>query len=232
MPEFEIEVAADADVPGHASDATHNFATGSDLYVGYLTGGLGPAENLAFAARFRDIPIPRGARVHTAVVRLEAAASVATVVVNARIDGLLAGDSVTPTHAEFDGGTVLGVGHGRATANRTVSQVTWSGIVATTAGEDFDTPDIRDVCQEIFSHPEWVKGHAITLFIGDEDHESDQENWHYRSALRSGVGPRLLVSYSVSADPARIEVSLGAIPRRLEDVVGGRLRQMEPSQVE
>lgn len=217
--DIEILVAGDADVPIHVSDVAHIFATGSNLGVGYLlTAG---AQNLAFVARFQGVPIPRGAHIKSAIVRLEAASTLAEVAVNARIDGLLVGNSETPTHAEFDGGAVGAAGHGRNTNNRTRAQVAWTGIAATTAGVDFDTPDISLVVQEIISLPEWVEEGALTFFLGDEDHESDQEDDHYRLALRSGVAPRLIATFSVAAEPAVFEIKLGelaqTLPRRAAD---------------
>lgn len=213
MTDIEILVAGDSDVPIHHSDTAHQFLTGQDLVVGYVL--TAAVQNASFAARFQDVPIPRTARIRSAVIRLEAANSRADVVVNGRIDGLLAGNSDTPTHAEFDGGVVDAVGHGRLTNLRTRAQVAWSGIAATTGGADFDTLDISLVVQEIIAHPDWEEGNAMTFFLGDEDHESDQVDDHFRDALRSGVGPRLVVSFDVSADPARYEISLGALPQTL-----------------
>jgi hypothetical protein len=113
-----------------------------------------------------------------------------------------------------------------------VSQVAWTAIPATTAGEDFDTPDIRDVLQEIIGHEDWAAGNALTLFIGDEDHESDQEDDHFRNALRSGVGPRLIVTFSVSADPATYRVALGDVPPGLPKQVAETLHRGEQALVE
>lgn len=212
--DIEILVVGDSDVPLHFSDVAHQFLTGQNLAVGHSLGGIG-AENLGFAARFQGVPIPRQARIKSAVVRLEAATSLIDRIVNARIDGLLVPNSETPTHEEWDGGVVLAVGHGRQTNLRTRAQVLWTAIAATTDGVDFDTPDISLIVQEIITHPEWAEGNALTLFLGDEDHESDQVDSHLRDALRSGVGPRLIVSFDVSADPARYEISLGALPQTL-----------------
>ncbi len=227
--DIEILVAGDSDVPVHISEAFHVFVTGSDLSVGYLSAA---SQNLAFATRFQSVPIPRLVRIKSAVVRLEAATTQAEVVVNARIDGLLTGNSETPTHAEFDGGVIDAISHGRKTNLRTRAQVLWTGIAATTAGVDFDTPDISLIVQEIIGHPEWVEGNAMTLFLGDEDQESDQVNNHFRDALRSGVGPRLIVSFAISEDPAIYEVSLGAVPQGLVRVTAEALGKDTEAQVE
>lgn len=226
---IEILVAADSDVPLHASDADHAFLTGVNLGIGYL---VAAAKNVAFAARFQDIPIPRGARIRSAIVRLEAVTSQAEVVVSGRIDGLLVPNSSTPTHAQFDGGVVGATGHGRITNLRTRAQVLMTNIAATTAGVDFDTPDVSLVLQEIISLAEWVEGSALTLFIGDEDQESDAVDLHFRNALRSSVGPRLVVSFDVSADPARYEVSLGAVPQSLARLAAKKLQEATQAQVE
>jgi hypothetical protein len=227
--DIEILVAGDSDVPVHVSDGVHAFATGSNLSLGFLSI---PSANLAFAARFSSVPIPRQARIKSAVVRLEAASTEAEVIVNARIDGLLIANSETPTHAEFDGGVVGATSHGRITNLRTRAQVLWPGIAATTAGVDFDTPDLSLVAQEIISLPEWVEGSAMTFFIGDEDQESDQVGSHFRTALRSGVGPRLIVSFAVSADPAIYEVSLGEVPQTLPRLTAKKLQEDTQAQVE
>jgi hypothetical protein len=227
--DIEILVAADSDVPLHTSDAAHVFLTGQDLGIGYF---LAAAKNLAFAARFRDVPIPRGARIRSAIVRLEASTSQAEVKVRARIDGLLVANSSTPTHAEFDGGAVGATGHGRIINLRTRAQALWINIAATTAGVDFDTPDLSLVAQEIISLAEWVEGNALTLFIGDEDQESDAVDGHFRDALRSGVGPRLVVSFDVSTDPAIFQVSLGAMPQTLPRQTAEALKQDTQAQVE
>lgn len=229
MTDIEILIAADSDVPIHVSDSTHAFATGSNLSIGYF---LAASANLAFVARFRAVPIPRGARIRSAIVRLEAAATLAEVVVNARIDGLASGNSETPTHAEFDGGALGATSHGRSTNNRTSAQVAWSGIAAITNGVDFDTPDITAIIQEITSRSDWVEGNALTLFLGDEDQESDQENNHYRTALRSSVGPRLLITFTVSADLAIYEVSLGELPQIAMRVAAKKLQEATQAQVE
>lgn len=229
MSDIEILVAADSDVPVHVSEPAHAFVTGSNISIGYFSAA---SENLAFAARFRAVPIPRGARIRSAIVRIEAAATLADVVVNARIDGLASGNSETPTHAEFDGGSVGAVGHGRNINNRTRAQVAWSGVVAITNGVDFDTPDISLVLQELTSRADWTEGNALTVFIGDEDQESDQEDNHYRTALRTAVGPRLIATFTVSADPAVFEVKLGAVPQTLPRRAAEALRQDTEVQVE
>lgn len=231
MSDIEILVAGDSDVPIHFSDVVHLFLTGQNLAVGHVLGGIG-VENAGFAARFQGIPIPRRARIKSAVVRLEAANSQSEVVVNARIDGLLVANSDTPTHAEFDGGVIAAVSHGRSTNLRTRAQVLWTGIPATTDGVDFDTPDISLVIQEIVSLPDWVEGNALTLFLGDEDHESDQADGHLRDGLRSGVGPRLLVTFAISEDAAIFEVSLGEVPQTLGRVAAKKLQEGTQAQVE
>lgn len=228
--DIEILVVADSDVPAHVSEPGHVFATGVDISVGHLS--IAGAQNLAFAARFRAVPIPKGARIRSATLRLEAAATLAEVVVNARIDGLLTPNSETPTHAEFDGGVVGAVNHGRVTNLRTRAQALWSGIAATTNGVDFDTADFSLVIQEIISQREWVEGNAMTLFVGDEDQESDQDPNRFRTALRSGVGPRLIVSFATSEDPATYEVSLGAVPQGLARATAEALRRGTQAEVE
>lgn len=228
--DIEIEVAADADVPLHVSDPAHSFTTGGTVGFGYLTAAAG--TNLAFAARFQDVPIPRTARIRSAVIRLEPPGGIAEVVVNARIDGLLVGNSETPTHAEFDGGVVGAVSHGRNTNNRTRAQIAWTNVPATVNGVDFDTPDISLIVQEIIGHPEWAEGNAMTYFIGDEDQESDQEDTHLRTARHTGPGPRLIVTFSVTEDPATYEVSLGAVPQTLTRLAAAKLREDMQVQVE
>lgn len=229
MADIEILVAADSDTSAHLSVITHAFASGVNLVIGYVQASV---ENYAFATRFQNVPIPRGARIRSAVIRLEAEQSDAEVVVRGRIDGLASGNSETPTHAEFDGGVVGVAGHGRNTNNRTRAQVLWDGIVPVTIGVDYDTPDISAVVQEITSRPDWVYGNAMTFFIGDEDEESDQLPGHNRQFLYTGVGPRLVASFDVDEDPAHISVALGSRPLTLTRGVAGALRQGDQAQVE
>ena len=161
----------------HRSVGSHAWnSTTAKAQLGFETG----QENLGSWSRFLAVNIPRGAKIDAAKITFQANASNAETVVNARIDGLASDNAGTPTHDEFDGGSTQSAGHGRATANRTTAQVSWSGITTITGGQNYDTPDFASVVQEIVDRAGWVNGNAMTIYVGDEDEESDQIADHRR----------------------------------------------------
>lgn len=217
-----VRINTELDDGTHLSSSTHIYHTAAAFYqVGHEDVAI--AQNLSTWATFRNILIPRGASITRAFLTLQGATGFdrSNTIVNSRIDGLASDDSPIVTHAIFDGGTIQGAGHGRATANRTTAQVFWNDIEAVVAGVNYDTPSIQSIIQEIVNRPGWARGHALTIFFGDEDFESTAANEVRRIfdsfTEDSANAPLLTVDFdaSVQQAPAAIGPQVHRVPDRV-----------------
>ncbi len=124
--------------------------------------------------RFLNITIPPDSVIDSAKLTLRCSAAAAGVVVNTRISAENIDDA--PTFADdaaaFD----------TRWANRTANRVDWDAIAEWVLNSDYDSPDIKDVIQEIVDRPGWVSGNDIVIFWEDYEDRSSHLNAVYRSA--------------------------------------------------
>jgi len=117
------------------------------------------------AIRCPSIYIPNGVTILEAHLKFtQATRDGDGTVCNARISGDLTDDAaVFSTLVDYDA----------RYAAKTVAVVDWDAIPTQALGDEFESPDIKTVIQEIVNRPGWAYGNAMALFIEDHDGRSD-----------------------------------------------------------
>jgi hypothetical protein len=131
--------------------------------------------------RFRNVNIPNGARIVSAVIQVAADQSqsaTSTVTLKGDFEDNCATFS---TLADFDG---------RA---RTGSSVTWV-LPGWTATSWYSSSDVSSIVQEIVNRPGWVSGNALAMFSSAAIGQSRKDVRTYDSA--ASWGAKLVVTYS------------------------------------
>jgi len=132
--------------------ATHN-------QVGWYSDTL---LKLGLGLRFLGITIPQAAIITAAHFTVTANYSHDKTVVRTRIKGEDADNPPTfTTKDDFDARV------------RTTAEVDWDGVPVMVADEEYDSPDIKTVIQEIIDRPGWSSGNAVVIFWDDFDDRSD-----------------------------------------------------------
>jgi type IV pilus assembly protein PilY1 len=140
------------------------------------------------ALRFDNVKIPRGATVSSASIKFTADAS-DTTPTNLRI---YAEASSTPTALATTSGNL-----NASVRSRTAAPVSWTSVPSWTAGEQYDTPDIHSIVQDIVSRSDWCGGNSITILV-----EADVGR-RIAKAAEQGVlyAPQLILQWSPSSVP-------------------------------
>jgi len=151
--------------------------TGVWYYVGYWL-----TRSLTGVVRFRNVTIPQGATITSAYLILEAAITTEDYYVYKKIYGIDEDNT-----ADFSSDPT-----GR---DKTSVSVDWEGG-DTIGGDDYTTPDISDVFQEIINRDGWSSGNSIGFFL--EDNGSTGSNRHAYKEYDAPVGNpcRLVVHYT------------------------------------
>lgn len=111
--------------------------------------------------RFVNIYIPKDAIIQHAYFKVIARNSDVKVQVNTRLHGELAANPATFSN----------IANYNARA-RTVAVIDWDNIPSWTAGTEYQSPDIKDIVQEIVNLAGWVSGNPIVIFWDDHDGRS------------------------------------------------------------
>jgi len=162
-----------------------NITVGADSSISsYQQGG---------GMRFTVVSIPQGATINTAYLRFKSTATE-----DGTTKTYIEGEDVdnAPTFADdkaaFD----------NRYSNHTTARVDWE-VPAWTDGNNYNSPEIKDVIQEIVNRANWASGNSLVLFWEDFDDRSTHCDACYR-IFRSYDGdttyaPKLHVEYTVAA---------------------------------
>ncbi len=177
------------------SDCAHRYWNGGawvfsgpqDPEVGYLNAGI---FKLGSGIVFRNIDIPQGASITAANVTFTAAANMANDNVNSRLFGQDSDNATTFINlADFEA---------RPT---TTANVTWDTIAHWVLNNEYTSPDISAIVQEIVDRIGWTSGNSICIFWEDFEDRST----HVNNTARAGWGtsdlakaPVLNIDYSLS----------------------------------
>jgi hypothetical protein len=142
---IELRIAVNADDASESASGTVKLGEAS-VYVG---------KNYQLGLRFQAVPIPKGAQIVSAVLRLHAQ-SAPTNAIKLRFVGERAGNS-----APF----VAAVRNLSSRTRSTAAVVTTPGPWVYNAFNA--SPDLRAIVQEIVSHSSWQSGSSLTLFVED-----------------------------------------------------------------
>ncbi len=156
-----------------------NFRT--DVTPGYVGYTSVSASKQGMGMRFRNITIPKGVRIDSAVLEFEAKHSLSLTTVNSYFTGEKTADAATfSTLANYQSrrGTVVG---GATDDNITSAQVAWDNIEAFTAGVNYQSPDIKTIIQEIVDQADWASGNYLCIFWDDHEGRSTPSNSRHRN---------------------------------------------------
>ncbi len=128
--------------------------------------------------RFQNVTVPHGATISTAYLQLTCRTASTSTGVKTRIIG-----NLTPNAATFSSiedyqsrrGTDAG---GTNNDNRTVAQVDWDDIESWILDQQYNSPEIKTIIQEIVNQTNWVVGNSLALFWDDHEGRSSE----YRDA--------------------------------------------------
>jgi len=185
---------------GASSDDAYRRLS-SDLWSlvqGYVSIGAHSSWSAAgIGMRFLNLTIPQGTTIDGAYLTLRCPASGATNTVNSRISAEDVDDAPTfaDNKAAFDS----------RWAARTAARVAWDGIGAWTANNNYNSPEIKTVIQEIVDRGGWASGQDMVIFWDDFDDRSTHATGAYRIALSydgsAANAPKLVVTYTELAAP-------------------------------
>lgn len=200
-----------ADFNASTSNKVYNSTIYLDSTVSLgSSGGPGPIDNYI---HFPSVTIPKGVTILSAIITFTSWNSDSSTSPHLIIQGNDEDDSVTPSNTtEF------------AALVKTTAQVTWESLPAWVADNEYSTPSIISVIQEIIDRAGWVSGNDIGIIILDN---GDTTTGRLRIAKGGtwGTGkPKLTVTYEDYLDVANIEgisFSEGVIswynPERIEE---------------
>ncbi len=171
-------------------------ANNNQIFPGGFTYGAFDYLDLNGWLQF-DLPIPQGAQISEAHVICPCVETRSNTTVNCIISAVDVDDGYQGpwTRAGLEG------------APRTTAQVEWNNIPAWTSGQNYNTPDIKDIIQEIVNRPGWQSGNRITILL--EDNGSTQVSWTYRKfASRDSNPPGATLHVEYTAYTAKLAFKL------------------------
>lgn len=150
----------------------------------YLTNGyirIGKHwSNYTDGFRFRSVGIPQGATVNSAFLNVTSQASSSnTIDVDIKAEDADTGTALSTTLYQLD---------------RTTASVEWNPAAGWTVDNEYESPDISSVIQEVIDRPGWASGNNLTVII-DQDLTNIQS---YRNVyhLNGGSPATLTVTYN------------------------------------
>jgi hypothetical protein len=111
--------------------------------------------------RFTGVTIPKNSTINSAKITFRAMADLGQTypqAIKVKIIGVAEDNT-----AEF----VASPENSARTRTHTTAVVTWNASVSETAGQPFDTTDIKTIIQEIVNRSGWSSGNALALFLYD-----------------------------------------------------------------
>jgi len=138
--------------------------------------------------RFTNVTIPQGATIVTAYLTLRARDTLDGTVANSKIRGENVDNAATfSTLANYQG---------RA---KTTALVSWNSIPAWTDVNNYNSPEIKTIIQEIVDRGGWASGNALVVFW--EDHDGNSSSGAFRTALsydnNATYAPKLHIEYTI-----------------------------------
>jgi len=163
--------------------------------------------------RFTNITIPHGVAIDAAYLIFRCSQDFAGVVCNSRISAEDVDDALTfaDDSDAFD----------TRWAARTTARVDWDAIPAWTTPNDYNSPEIKTVIQEIVNRGGWASGQAMVIFWEDfEDRSTHAEGvhrWGYAYDGSSTYAPQLVITYTPGLAERQVSASSDDCYRRLAD---------------
>ncbi len=140
-------------VQNATDDAEENRSDGSvttNTTTIHLHRNVGVGNETMVGIRFRDIYIPQGVKISSAKIVFRAAESDSDTV-NLRITADASDD--TTTYSALTNNI-----SGRV---QTTTAIDWNNAPAWTSGNHYETPDIKDIVQEVVARSSWCRGNSM-----------------------------------------------------------------------
>jgi len=215
---FVFSPTSGANLSAFRNFDSHDWNPGSapELVVEYTTGPPAPADKAKIGLKFADVRVPRGATVTSARIVFSADRDLDTshnLTIHGEDDS--SPDSYAATYNNIGGRTL------------TSSSVAWSGSTDVSLGEDFQTPDLSDIVQEIADRSDWCGGNDMAFVVSGANGELSAFSVDGDSAN----APRLLVTYDYNSIPDGSSCYVETFSRRVaqsrddaEERSNGRVR--------
>lgn len=178
------------------ADGAFTLANDTHLRVGcYGTQNVNYYDS---AVRFRNVTIPQGASIISAVLTF--------------VPSITSGDTtlITIKGEDEDTSEIYSTGanlHHRLLGTDppnfngpTTAYIDWSATGTWTAGTPVDSPDISTVIQEIVNRPGWASGNDLSVFLYDNDSLGGYLRYIASFDHASYAAPSLAVTFSPSAE--------------------------------
>lgn len=140
-------------VQNATDDAEENRSNGNvtnNTTTLHLHRDIGAGNETMAGVRFRDVYIPQGATITSAKIVFRAAESDSdTVDLRIRAD------------ASDDAPTYAALTNNISGRTQTTAAVDWNNVPAWTSGTHYETPDIKNVVQEVVTRSGWCRGNAM-----------------------------------------------------------------------
>lgn len=185
---------------GEQGDDAHRSLNPSECTINeihLISGALGAANfQYGCGMRFQGVTIPQSSIIDTAHLQFRCETSQNQVDVESRISA----EDVDDAAIFIANGGVFDT----RWAARTTARVDWDNIEAWTAGEDYDSPEIKTVIKEIVDRGGWVSGQDIAIFWDDFDdrnaHAANQ--WRMAESFDGDNAncPKLIVTFHSEQD--------------------------------
>jgi len=167
--------------------------------VGYYSAAIAKQGT---GERYLNITIPPGSTINAAYIQFRCNPTYpkSGTTVNCRIIGDDEDDAATFSDlANYQSRRGTSVG-GANNDKRTTAYVDWDNLAAWSVGNDYQSPDIKTVIQEIIDRPGWQSGNAIALFWDDHDDRSSHGSDIRRAAVSydkdTATAPLLHIEYT------------------------------------
>lgn len=148
MPSGIFYPASNADDGWCKPDSSSFNSSTSPIYIG----NFGGAASYAFF-RFLNVTIPQGAIITNAYIRITANASDSGTTVN--LNCYFHNDTDVAADEINSGSKITGAS--------LTSLIAWNGLSAWTNGLQYDSPDLKDIFQDIIDLSGWSSGNAVCL---------------------------------------------------------------------
>jgi type IV pilus assembly protein PilY1 len=131
-------------------------ATATQMPKLKITYTMDPPENQTVGLRFQSVRIVQGAKIRSAVIQFTSGDSKASAA-NLTIQAEKTGDAATFTTADNNISS-------RAT---TTALVKWN-VPAWTKGQNYTSPELKDVVQEVVNQTDWCGGNSMAFMVGSD----------------------------------------------------------------
>jgi len=194
----EEQVGASADDCERAYGTSGGFWLTSIVQVGWYSAAYAQWSS---GFRFQTIPIPQGATIDSAKITACSYSNLSTTAVKSKIRAEDVDDAPAfSNQTDWDNRFPSGV---------TIAEVNWDNIPSWTKDSWYDSPDIKDVVQEVINRSGWAQNNDIVVFWDDYDdrssHVTNCRRQAYGYDIDSSKAAKFNASYSEGGGVAPLE---------------------------